>query len=110
MPTINAFYRDEETTSKLEKITDDLKQHTADQLTCGNIKLSSDEVSVRLLQNRGDGMLAPLEIEITAAAFRERVEKQDEICLNIQKFLIEKLEITDVKVWLILAELGHSWK
>jgi hypothetical protein len=51
MPTINAFYRDEETASKLEKLTDDLKQHTADQLTCGNIKLSSDEVSVRLLQN-----------------------------------------------------------
>ena len=110
MPTVNVFYSNEDAVSKFDKITAELKQYVAEQLTCGDITLDSNEVSVRLLNSKGDGMLAPVEIEINAAAFSERVEKQDEICLNIQEFLIDKLQITDVNVWLILSELGHSWK
>lgn len=110
MPTINAFYKNEELASQVEKITPELKRYVAEQLTCGDISLKPDEVSLRLLQNRGDGMLAPLELEITAADFNERVEKQDEICLNVQRFILDSTSLSDVKVWLILSELGHSWK
>lgn len=109
MPTINAFYRNEVDVSHLEELTEELKQYVAKELTCGDIKLGSDEVSVRLIKVSGDGMLAPVELEINAAAFKERVEKQDEICLNIQKFMKDRVGV-DVKVWLILSELGHSWK
>lgn len=110
MPTLNVFYQDNQYVGKFRDATKQLKDYVAEQLTCGDIKLNSNEVSVRLLQSAGSGMLAPVELEITAAAFKERVEKQDEICLNIQKFMTEKLQIPDVKVWLILSELGHSWE
>ena len=110
MPTINIFYNDDELEPKLAEATKQLKEFVAKELTCGDIELNSDEVSVRLLKNTGSGMLAPVELEVTAAAFKERVEKQDEICLSIQKFLLDKLELPDVKVWLILSELGHSWR
>ena len=111
MPTINAYYEDEQIFEKIERITPDIKRYVADQLTCNDIQLQPNEVSLRLLQSRGNGMLAPLEMEVHAASFKERIEKQDEICLNIQKFLIEKVDnLSDVKVWLILSELGHSWE
>ncbi len=56
-------------------------------------------------------MISPIEIEITAAAYKERVEKQDQICLNIAKYLQDKdPSFGEIKVWLILTELGHSWK
>ena len=110
MPTVNVFLKDENAYQELEKLTNQLKKYVAEQLTCGDIKLDSNEVSIRFLQARGKGMLAPVELEITAAAFKERVEKQDEICLNIQKFILDETDLTDVKVWLILTELGHSWK
>jgi hypothetical protein len=110
MPTINIFYDNGGFESKLYDVTAQLKKFVAKELTCGDTKLGSDEVSIRLLKSRGNGMLAPVELEVTAASFKERVEKQDEICLNIQKFLLDELNLSDIKVWLILSELGHSWK
>lgn len=110
MPTINIFYDNDGFESKLHDVTAQLKQLVAKELTCGDIKLDSDEVSIRLLKSRGEGMLAPVELEVTAASFKERVDKQDEICLNIQKFLLDEIDLPDIKVWLILSELGHSWK
>lgn len=110
MPTINIFYNDQQELLKLNKVVPHLKEYVAKQLTCGDIQLKSEEVSIRLIKNSGGGMLAPIELEVKAAAFKERVDKQDEICLDIQKFLIDSLKVEDVKVWLILAELGHSWK
>ena len=110
MPTINIFFDDNEIQSQLSELTSQLKEYVAQQLTCGDIELNSDEVSVRLLKNSGKGMLAPIELEISAAAFKERVDRQDEICLDVQKFLLDKLSVPDIKVWLILSELGHSWK
>ncbi|MEX1995162.1 MAG: hypothetical protein WD887_00080 [Candidatus Saccharimonadales bacterium] len=109
MPTINIFYSDNDDGPKLDELTSELKKYVAQKLTCGDIQLNEDEVSVRLLKARGNGMIASVELEVTAAAFAERVEKQDEICLNIQKFLKDRLK-TDIYVWLILAELGHSQK
>lgn len=109
MPTVNVFYSNEPP-KELEELTNQLKEFVAEQLTCGDIKLRSNEVSVRFVGSHGKGMLTPVEVEITAAAFKERVEKQDEICLNIQKFIVDKTDLLDVKVWLILSELGHSWK
>lgn len=110
MPTINIFYNDETFLQRLSGATKQLKEFVAKELTCGDIKLNSNEVSVRFLKASGGGMLAPVELEITAAAFKERVDRQDEICLNVQKFLLDKLGQPDIKVWLLLSELGHSWK
>lgn len=110
MPTINIFYTDNNHGPQLDGATLGLKEHVAEQLTCSDIKLGPDEVTVRLLKARGNGMIASVELDITAAPYPERVERQDEICLNVQKYLKSKLQLHDVKVWLILAELGHSWE
>ena len=51
-----------------------------------------------------------IELEITAHAFEERIDKQDEICLNVRRFVKAKLDIKEVRVWLLLPQLGHSWE
>lgn len=111
MPTVNIFYNDKNLLKQLDDLVKPLKEYVAHSLTCGDIKLKSSEVSVRFIGSSGSGMLAPLEIEVTASSFKERVEKQDEICLGIQGFILERISsLKDVKVWLILSELGHSWE
>jgi len=109
MPTVNVYQSTKEFEAKLKLVTDSLKQLVAKELSGESIKLGTDEISVRIIDVNGDGMLAKVETEINAAAFKERVERQDEICLKIQAFLKDALG-TDVKVWLILSELGHSWE
>jgi len=109
MPTINIYKSTKEFDAKLFSLTPSLKKLVAKELSGKSINLGVDEVSVRLINVEGLGMLAKIELEIHAAAFDERVKKQDEICLKIQAYLEEALG-TDVKVWLILSELGHSWQ
>jgi hypothetical protein len=110
MPTVNIYYENEQSLLPLQKSVNQLKKFVASKLSGSDIELGVDEISVRLVKVTGDGMLAPVEVEIKAANFKDRVEKQDQICLDIQKFLAELLGIEDVKVWLILSELGHSWE
>src|SRR5581483_9938001 len=109
MPTVNIFQNSKEFEYKLKASIPKLKKLIAKELSGKSIYLSADEISVRLVDVNGEGMLAKVELEIYAAAFEERVKRQDEICLGIQKYLVDALN-TDVKVWLILSELGHSWQ
>jgi hypothetical protein len=109
MPTVNVFYHNEEHEPQLVAATNPLKEFVAEQLTCGDISLAPDEVSVRILRSIGNGMLADVEMDMTAAAYSERVEKQDEICLNVRTFAMGQMpDVSDMKVWLNLHELGHS--
>ena len=110
VPTVNIYYKDQRLQDALEQSVSHIKYHFAKALTGKNIRLGPDEISVRFLRVGGSGMLARVEVEINAAAFEERVENQDEICLDIQKYLLGLWKIDDVKVWLILSELGHSWQ
>jgi hypothetical protein len=111
MPTANVFYTKAQQADEIETAIPKLKEFIARELTCGDIQLQPNEVSIRLLQNRGNGMLGDVEIEVAAHAFPERIKRQDEICLNM-KAMVEKEcgSLKDVKVWLILSELGHSWE
>lgn len=111
MPTANIFYTKEREKKNLQELALKLRPYLAEKLTCGEIKLKEDEISVRLINVDGTGMIGRIEIEITAFAFPERVKKQDKICLEIRDY-IQKMYPTlgEVKVWLILAELGHSWE
>jgi hypothetical protein len=59
----------------LENLIPRLKKLIAKELSGRDIQLAVDEVSIRLIHVTGDGMLAPVELEINAAAFAERVEK-----------------------------------
>ena|SRR6185437_15669976 len=109
MPTVNTYFEDEGLVPKLDAITPDLKIVVADQLTCGDRALQPYEVTVRKILSLGRGMMADVEMDIYAAAYKDRVDRQDEICRFIRGFVLDKLEaINDVQVWLPLSELGHS--
>lgn len=110
MPTINVFYSEDEHSAHLKSLIVELKDFVAKALTCGEITLQTNEVSVRLLKVDSAGMLADIELEITAHAFDERVKKQDDICLNVRQFLKDKINVNEIRVWLLLTELGHSWE
>jgi hypothetical protein len=111
MPAINIYFNNQELLPQLEQIVQPLREFTAKELTCSDIKLPPTEISVRLLPTQGKGMMAPVEMDIFAAAFPERVERQDDICRNVRKFVLENTTtISDVQVWLPLSELGHSFE
>lgn len=87
-----------------------LKIFLAEKLSCGDIKLSPKEISIRILNIEDDNMIGTVELEIKAHAFKERVEKQDEICNDVRQYIMQKdASLGDIRVWLILSELGHSW-
>ena len=115
MPTVNIFYKNLDNQKdlgrqlSLDSVRDELKSFIAKELTCKDRELKPEEISIRLIDVDGDGMLGAVELEVTAHAYKERVEKQDQICLNIAKFLKDKgPSFSETKVWLILTELGHS--
>jgi len=111
MPTVNIFYKDSEKEPPLQALVGGLKDYIAQELTCGDIKLKPNEVSIRLIEVTGGEMIGAVEVEITAHSFAERVKKQDEICLKIMEYIQkENPSLREVKVWLQLSELGHSWK
>ena len=111
MPTANIFYSSKAQLKNLQRLAPKLKVYLAEKLTCGDIKLNKDEISVRPIEVDDMGMIGAVEVEITAFAFPERVKKQDEICLQVRKFMQNEYpELGEIKVWLILTELGHSWE
>ena len=111
MPTVNMFYGKESHGSLIVEAINPLKEFIAKELSCSDITLGPDEVSIRVLRSLGHGMLGDVEMDMTAAPFKERIDRQDEICLNVRSFALEQLpDISEVKVWLNLHELGHSWE
>ena len=112
MPMINAYYSREEALNLLMKLINPLKEEASSLLTCGDITLKPDEITIRLIKTDAVGLIGDnLELEVFAHAFKERVDKQDEICLKLRDFVMNKVSsLGDVKVWLVLSELGHSWE
>lgn len=111
MPTVNIYYKNRRQESKLLPLAKGLKTFVAKELTCGDIKLKPEEVSIRFNVIRGNGMIGDIEVEIKAHAFKERVKKQDRICLDVMNYLQGKIPSGgSIKVWLVLSELGHSWE
>ena len=109
MPLVNIYFQQAEATGQLQKLTPDLKKFLAEKLTCGDISLSPSEISVRFIDVVGGDMIAEIELEIAAHSFPERVKKQDQICLEVMQYFQKKTGIENVRVWLQLSELGHSW-
>lgn len=111
MPTANVFYTKGQQNKNLRNLAIKLKPYLAEKLTCGEIKLKENEITVRLIKVDGIGMIGRVEIEITAFSFPERIKNQDKICLEVRDYIQKEYPtLGEVKVWLILAELGHSWE
>ena len=110
MLTVNVYHKNKNDSDALMPLVPKLKEYIADRLSCGDKELTSDEISVRFISVDGDAMIGNVELEITAHAFKERVDKQDEICLEIREYIMKEIpSLGDVRVWLKLCELGHSW-
>lgn len=112
MPTTNIFFTSRTQKQNLQALISKLKIFLAEKLTCGEIALNENEISIRLIEvKEGSSMIGSVEVEVTAFAFPERVKQQDRICLQIREFIKKQQpSLGDVKVWLILAEFGHSWE
>lgn len=110
MPTINVFYHDNGDHAHLAKLVPGLKATAARELSGSDINLAADEISVRLIKVDGAGMLADVELEITAHAFDDRVARQDQISLAMRAYVGQHLGGREVRVWLLLPQLGHSWE
>lgn len=111
MPTVNIYSLKQANIKDLQNLTSSLKTFLAEKLTCGDIKLTPEEISIRFIEVSGGKMIGDVELEITAHAFGERVSKQDQICLDVMNYIREKVpSVGDIKVWLKLCELGHSWE
>ena len=108
MPTVNIFYTEQ--AKEFSDLSKKLKPYLAEKLSCGDKKLTPEEISIRLIQIDEGDMIGRVEVEIKAHAFKERVEEQDEICNDVRNYIMKKYpSLGDVRVWLILSELGHSW-
>lgn len=108
MPTVNLYQYDDSKIDLSPRVPF-LKQLVARELTCGELAITESEISVRILSVSG-AMIGDVEIEIHAHAFEERVKKQDDICRDIRSALLDvEPDIKDIRVWLMLSELGHSW-
>ena len=107
MPTINIFHQGK--VSEIGELATKLKSFVAEKLSTSDKKLSAEEISIRLI-SVDSKMIGDVELEITAHSFPERVEKQDEICNEVRQFIQREYPVFgEVRVWLILVELGHSW-
>ncbi len=111
MPVVNTYYREPRFFPALSEASPAIQECIAEQLSCGDRTLQPSEVSVRLLDALGRNMLADVEIDMFAAPYKERVERQDEICRNVRKLVLSLVpDLQDTQVWLMLQELGHSWE
>lgn len=111
MPSVNIFYTTYEAHEALKGITQEIRAFIAEKLSCGERTLQSEEISLRGFLANDLGMISSVEVEITAHAYPARIEQQDKICSDIAEFLERKNPIFAAPhVWLLLCELGHSWK
>ncbi len=108
MPSVNVYSQNPNNFVAIKSLIHELKVFCAAELSCKEFSLQPEEVSVRLIPVAGDGMIGSVEIEILAHNFEERVARQDEICVEVSKFVAVNTGIRDIKVWLALSELGHN--
>ncbi|MDE1865824.1 MAG: hypothetical protein KGH94_04280 [Candidatus Micrarchaeota archaeon] len=107
MPMANVYYKSWGDTGSLK--VPKLQAYLASRLSCGDIKLRPDEVSVRLIAAKDESaMLGRIEVDITAHAFPDRVRDQDKICYDVKEWLRKEASIADPRVWLQLCQLGHD--
>lgn len=111
MPTINIYSANPDAFERFDAAaTKDLRTFIAERLSCGDIALSADEVSVRLVTvHPASRMMGDVEADIHAHEFSERMDRQDELCREIAMYLRDDLQLaSEPRVWLVLSQLGHS--
>ncbi len=107
MPTINIYSQN---TSFDDSALARLKQIVVEQLSCWERQLELHEISVRVIEVTNSYMIAPVECEIKAHHYPERIAKQDQICMEIKTYMMQQMTSgEEVSVWLQLSDLWHSF-
>ena len=110
MPSVD-IYTDKNRIKSLEGILPELRKTIAQELSCGDRTLASNEISLRVMVPEASLRIADTELNIIAYSYSERVKKQDDICLSIKNYVQKTCpKVGSVYVWLQLSELGHSAK
>jgi hypothetical protein len=109
MPLVT-IYLSKENVDSIKNMLPSLREFIARELACGDRAIDPGEVSINVVLPLVRFPIAEIEVIISAYSYKPRVERQDEICLNIKNFISSKTEFSSVFVWLGLSELGHSVK
>ena len=110
MPSVS-IYTTKERVKPLKSILNGLREFIAQELSCEDRKLVSDEISLRIIVPDASLKIADTELEIKAFSYPERVQRQDDICLSIKDYVQKNCPKSgSIYVWLQLSELGHSSK
>lgn len=111
MPTINAYYSQEEQWGNLDWLTPYLRPLVAQQLSHSERKLTVEDVSMRLIPALGStGMIAPVEFDIVAEYHPERALREDDICIAVRDFVLGEIDdLEDARAWLQLPAVGYSF-
>ena len=110
MPSANLYFASQAAADRVEPRTvESLRCFLAQLLTCDDIELRPEEISVRVVVvSESSQMIADVEVEIHAHEFAARVERQDDLACEVARFLEDRNIAEHVVAWLILSELGHS--
>src|SRR5688572_3249021 len=111
MPTANVYSASSVLFERFDaKVVMKLRTFLAERLSCGEISLSPEEVSVRLIAvHPKSEIMGDVEMDVHAHEFPDRIERQDELCLEFAAYIQEDLGVADdPRVWLVLSQLGHS--
>jgi hypothetical protein len=103
MPTVNIYTSQAVSRESLER----LRLFTAKVLSGNARQLNLNEVSVRHIVPMLSLSISPIEIEITAHCYPERVAKQDDLALQVKDFAETEFG-GNAYCWILLCELGHS--
>ena len=107
MPIVNIYAEK----SSHEKIVADqllIRQKVSQELAAPELLIDESHISLRVIEAAGYKM-GDIEFEIFAHEFPVRVINQDNISAGLRDFF-EKLWGKDVRVWLILSQLGYGKK
>ena len=112
MPTVELYYRNKEHELQIANAIDPLKVFITEKLTCSDISLAPEEVSIRDIHIAlSKKMITDVELDITTTPFQERINRQNKINLNVQTFTKNLIPNTnDIKIWLKLHELKHNFE
>lgn len=109
MPTVNVYVQTEHLGRVIHERTAEFAAEIARCLSTPVAALDETHISMRIFKPAWSTMIAPIEVEIAAHAYVERVDRQDEICGQLRAWLEGSLGL-ECRVWLALSQLGYGYK
>lgn len=109
MPPVT-IYAIREDINSVRQVLPELTQIIAKELSCSERKLADTDIHISVLVPELSHNVAGIRIDIQAYGYPERIKRQDDICHNIQQYMLSRCLVAGpVEVFLMLGELGYSF-